>query len=176
MANYPGSAPSFTTKTAATTIQSAHMNSVQDEIVAIGTELLTGATAYTPAWASTGGTPITVGNATTTGRYHKNGKLVLFQVDFTFGTTSNAGVGNFFTWTLPTTAATTAFNSVIGRIFDSGTQFYTSLGYLPTTTTFTLVLCGATGAITTGSGIGAGSPMVWASGDTVTISGWYIEA
>lgn len=42
MANYPTSVPSFTTKSAAQTIASAHMNSVQDEVVAIGTGLLQG--------------------------------------------------------------------------------------------------------------------------------------
>src|SRR4051812_33215895 len=36
MANFPTSAPSFTNKSAGQTIQSAHMNAVQDELIAIG--------------------------------------------------------------------------------------------------------------------------------------------
>ncbi len=40
MANYPNSIPSFTTKSTADVIQASHMNSLQDEVVAIGTDLL----------------------------------------------------------------------------------------------------------------------------------------
>lgn len=40
MANYPTSIPSFPARTAGQTIGSAHMNGVQDEIVAIGTVLV----------------------------------------------------------------------------------------------------------------------------------------
>lgn len=42
MANYPTSIPSFTNKSAGQAIGSAHMNAVQDEIVAIGSGLLQG--------------------------------------------------------------------------------------------------------------------------------------
>lgn len=40
MANYPTSAPSFPSRSAGQTIGSAHMNGVQDEVVAIGTVLV----------------------------------------------------------------------------------------------------------------------------------------
>jgi hypothetical protein len=42
MANYPNSVPSFTNKSAGQTVASAHINSMQDEIVAIGSGLLNG--------------------------------------------------------------------------------------------------------------------------------------
>lgn len=42
MANYPTSIPSFTNKSAGQTIASAHINSLQDEVVAIGSGLLQG--------------------------------------------------------------------------------------------------------------------------------------
>jgi hypothetical protein len=42
MANYPTSVPSFTNKSAGQTIASAHINSIQDEVVAIGSGLLQG--------------------------------------------------------------------------------------------------------------------------------------
>ena len=42
MANYPGSAPSFTAKSAGQSIASAHINSLQDEVTAIGAGLLQG--------------------------------------------------------------------------------------------------------------------------------------
>lgn len=42
MPNYPGSAPSFTAKSPGQTIASAEINAIADEVVAIGTGLLTG--------------------------------------------------------------------------------------------------------------------------------------
>lgn len=42
MANYPNSVPSFTNKSAGQTIASAHINAIQDEVVAIGAGLLQG--------------------------------------------------------------------------------------------------------------------------------------
>ncbi len=39
-ANYPTSVPSFTTKATADVIQASHTNSLQDEVTAIGTDLL----------------------------------------------------------------------------------------------------------------------------------------
>lgn len=42
MANYPNSAPSFTNKSAGQTIASAHINSIQDEVTAIGAGLIQG--------------------------------------------------------------------------------------------------------------------------------------
>lgn len=42
MANYPSSAPSFSAKTPGQTIASAHINALQDEVVAIGGGLLNG--------------------------------------------------------------------------------------------------------------------------------------
>jgi hypothetical protein len=51
MANYPTSVPSFTNKSAGQTIASAHINSLQDEVVAIGGGLLNG---FAHVLASTG--------------------------------------------------------------------------------------------------------------------------
>lgn len=42
MANYPGSAPSFTAKSPGQTITSAGINAIADEVTAIGSALLTG--------------------------------------------------------------------------------------------------------------------------------------
>lgn len=42
MANYPGSAPSFTAKNPGNTITSAGINAISDEVTAIGSALLTG--------------------------------------------------------------------------------------------------------------------------------------
>src|SRR6478609_3742485 len=42
MANYPTSTPSFTNKSNGQTIDASHINSIQDEVVAIGGGLLNG--------------------------------------------------------------------------------------------------------------------------------------
>lgn len=128
-------------------------------------------TTYTPTWASGGGTPVTVGDATITGRYTKVGKMVFFSISFSFGSTSAEGAGNVFTWSLPSTAVSTAFGSFTARILDTGTAWHLGAGYLATTTAVAVLNQG-----NTGGGIGAGTPMTWASGDSVVIEGWYLEA
>lgn len=129
---------------------------------------------YTPTWASTGGTPITVGNATVTGQFKTILGYTFFDIAFTFGSTSSAGAGNIFTWTLPSTAASLTFGSFSARIVDLGTNSWSVGGLLRTTTTVSLVRSADSGAAA--ADVGAGTPMTWATGDTVKISGWYAEA
>lgn len=75
MANFPNSVPSFTTKAAAQTIQPAHVNDLQDEVVAVGTQLLT-PVAWTPIiTASTSASGQTY--TTQAGSYIRSGKLIL---------------------------------------------------------------------------------------------------
>lgn len=171
-ASYPTAVKTFTTKNTNDVIQPAHINDPQDEIAALETELLTtSGTAYTPTFSSSGGVAASLGNGTITGTYRKTGKRVDFHITLGFGSTSNAGSGNFFLFGLPSTAVNTTMGAIVSRILDSGTQFYIGVGYLNSTTTVAIVITG-----TTGSGIGAGTPMTWANGDTVNIDGWYIEA
>lgn len=129
-----------------------------------------GATAYTPTWASTGGTPVTVGNATVTGQYRKFGKFVLLDIKFTFGSTSADGAGNEFTFSLPSTAAATTFGAFKVLMVDAATAYYTGTGFLSTTTTIKWARDGATQAV------GADAPIALATGDTISIQGWYLEA
>jgi hypothetical protein len=128
-------------------------------------------TSYSPTWASTGGTPITVGNAVTTGQYKKFGNYVFFELKWVFGSTSADGASNAFTWTLPTTAASaTAFGAFSAVLTDATGNHYPGTGKLLTTTTFIVVVGGASG------GIGADVPIAFAQDDTLFVSGFYKEA
>jgi hypothetical protein len=124
---------------------------------------------YTPVWGSTGGTPITVGNATRTGRYSLLGTKVVFDIHVTIGSTSAQGAGNVFTFSIPSTAAA-GFGAFQAWFINNG-QFYSASAYLLSTTTVAVVITG-----TTASGIGAGNPNAWATGNQINISGWYHEA
>lgn len=54
MANYPTSVPSFGTKSNGQTIDASHINTIQDEVIAIGSGLLTGTAPLTSSNASVG--------------------------------------------------------------------------------------------------------------------------
>lgn len=127
-------------------------------------------TSYTPTWDSQLGTPVTVGNATITGRYTQVGKIVFFDIVWSFGSTSAQGAGNIFRWSLPVTANDTT-GAFTAWLTDSGTQHYVCTGYMPDTSHVYVVQDG-----NTGSGIGAGTPMAWATGDAVRITGHYRAA
>lgn len=124
-------------------------------------------TAYIPVWTTTGTAP-TLGNATLTGRYARHNKLVFFEINFVFGSTSAVGSGSF-RFSLPSTAADTQFGAYSARVLGSG-QWFVCTGYLSTATTVSVLNNG-----NTGSGIGAGVPFAWATGNNVAVSGFYVE-
>lgn len=63
---------------------------VRDNLDAIGAAW----TAYTPTWTATTTNP-TLGNGTLTGDHMTAGKLVLFRITLTFGSTTTVGSGNY---------------------------------------------------------------------------------
>lgn len=95
MANYPNSIPSFTSKSAGQTIQPNHVNDLQDEVVAIGTDLLKAWTsvAYSAGnfTASAGSWTVDVGDQLVYA-YIKHGKkmTVAFEINTTDVTASPA--------------------------------------------------------------------------------------
>jgi hypothetical protein len=128
-------------------------------------------TSYTPIWSATGSAP-TLGNATLGGKYVQIGKLVTFRMSFTFGSTSAAGTGAF-RFTLPVTAANSGGNGdvFVARILDTGTQQYNAFASLTSSTTLFVSYTGEVG-----SGVGAGAPITWATGDLIEVSGSYEAA
>jgi hypothetical protein len=124
---------------------------------------------YTPTL--TGFTP---GNGTATGRYTQIGKLVWFEAQFTFGTTSAAAAA-VPTLTLPVTANSTALTVSLtrGLFTDTGVQSYQATASITSTTTVGLVIIGASGAYTTPS---TTTPFTWGNTDVLYASGLYAAA
>ena len=151
---------------AAELVSASLMNThVRDDLLAVTTW-----TDYTPVWSTTGSAP-TLGNATIAGRYISAGGLVKFRVRFVFGSTSAVGTGNF-RFTVPVTSvALTVPAEFVGKIIDTGTTHYPAIGQLATTTLFEVF---HTTAVNTG--IGAGVPITWATGDEINICGTYEAA
>jgi hypothetical protein len=126
-------------------------------------------TSYTPTL-----TGWTLGNGTVTGRYTQVGKLVWFEAQFTFGTTSAAATAAP-TFTLPATAASTAPGiSIVRAIFsDTGVNAYQAIANIQTTTTVGVFILGASGLFTTPT---TTTPFTWGNTDSVSVSGIYQAA
>lgn len=123
-ASYPGTIKTFSTKASGQAIASSHINDLQNEVVAIETQLGTNAGAwqsYTPTWTATTTNP-TLGNATLTGRYVQIGKVVTININLTFGTTTALGTGNHY-FSIPVTAATGAWEGT-ARFRNAGSANY----------------------------------------------------
>lgn len=173
-ASYPTAIKSFTTKASGDTVQAAHINDLQDEVTAIETNLLQAPTTYTPTWGNTG-TANSLGNGTLTGAYWQVGKFVRFRLSLTWGTTTTSGSGNW-TLSLPTTAETFAMAGGLTGIAQdsSATAFYPITALSASTTTFSPVYHFNNGSNIVGlSNLTTSTPFTWASGDTLTITGWY---
>jgi len=116
-------------------------------------------TAYTPVW-----TNLTVGNATNTGRYVQIGKVVIYQGQITWGSTTTA-TGSNTTVSLPVTASSPSGISFFGSgtINDAGARYYVVACARGSATTMFFVHSGDTGTgIVTST-----SPQTWASTDSL---------
>lgn len=167
MANFPTSNPSFPTRTPLQSITAALVNSIQDEIVAIGTWLLGQAPAsYAPTWSGT------IGDGTITGKYFQVGKLVRVEVVLTWGTTTSCGAGTTQTFTLPVTAAAAGRQCGAAILVDATTAVFTALGTLATTGTVSFYNCDGSQS---GNLVG-NTPFVWTTNDSFSFSGEYFAA
>ena len=121
-------------------------------------------TAYTPTFSGT------LGNGTLTGKYVKIGRLVHFAISFTWGSTTSHGAGAAHQYGLPVTATSGTY--VIGgaRIVDAS----------PSAQYFRCVFVNSTTAVAMASEaaqfVTNATPMTWATGDTLTITGSYESA
>lgn len=170
-ASYPAGLKTFTTKAAGGSILSAHINDLQNEVVAVETTLGVNAgitTAYTPTWTASITNP-TLGNSTFTGKYVKIGKLVIAWVYLLVGSTANMGSGTYY-FSLPVAAydhtnylmGTWAFYRIgIGNL--TGALRYTS------STTISLAVDGAIY-------LTHASPNTVASGDKFNMMMTYLSA
>ena len=115
-ASYPNSLKTFTTKAAGGTILAEHVNSLQDEIVAVETTLGIKAgqwQSYTPTWTAITTNP-TIGDGQLYGYYYVIGKICTMAIYLRFGSTTYPGVGNW-EFALPVASKSSWSGYVIGN-------------------------------------------------------------
>lgn len=118
---------------------------------------------YSPAWTSTGTAP-SIGNGTLTGRWkYLDNDAVAIQIRLTWGSTTSAGTGDY-NFGLPVSAA---FEQVLSAvILDSGTDWKLAVA------TTANGASNSVRVIPEGANLMSGtSPMTWASGDKLIITG-----
>ncbi len=121
-------------------------------------------TAYTPTW--TGGSP-SIGDGTLTGRYKAlDSKTYAIQISLVWGSTSNpGGSGWFFSLPAGLTSRTGVKQILAGHILDSGTDHKVACGTIASAATTIAII--PEGGVT----VGPGSPMTWATGDELNLTG-----
>lgn len=126
--------------------------------------------AYTPTWGNTG-TANTAGASSLSGYYIQVGKLVFYRVFLSWGAGTASGNGQW-TFTLPVTAD--SFGGVSSDIvmFDTSANSLYRGESIASSTTVILAYTSASPM----AAVGSTAPFTWATGDTITISGWYIAA
>lgn len=126
-------------------------------------------TSYTPTW-----TNVSVGNGTVSARYTKTGPIVKGRILFTLGSTSS--VSGIVTFSLPVTAATTAYSnndSAIGMGTLRSSQLYPLLVNPVTSTTARLVYLTSSAVY---AGTSSSTPATWATGNVMSVSFEYEAA
>lgn len=118
---------------------------------------------YTPTWTASTTNP-TLGNGTLNVKYYQRGKEVQFEFFLAIGSTTNIGSGTY-TFTFPFTINGSQIGFFPGMVLDSGTTRYAALAVPSSTTTFTVGVHGS------GTDVAHNSPMTWATGDQLRISG-----
>jgi hypothetical protein len=123
--------------------------------------------AYTPAWTSSGTAPA-IGNGTISGRFSQLGKTVFYKISVVAGSTTTFGTGTYF-FSLPVTAAASAFTFGFARAIDTGVLQYPGFAVLQSTT----LLLPITGAGATWSNT---VPFTFANTDQMVFDGTYEAA
>lgn len=130
---------------------------------------------YTPALTASTTNP-TVGNASLLGRWkYIDNKTIALQINFTFGSTSSAGSGEW-AFSLPSGITAGSLRQAVNFILtDNGSGWYVGHGYIGGgATKITPLLYNL--APSTGLSIGAAelrhdTPFTWATNDFITING-----
>lgn len=110
---------------------------IRDNLKAIGDAW----TSYTPTWSAATTNPV-LGNGTMTGRYIAAGKLIIFSISLTMGSTTTFGSG-VYTFSYPVAPFDSGNNGnagITGFFYDaSGTKPWSQIGVGQTTTAFRLL-------------------------------------
>lgn len=128
-------------------------------------------TDFTPTIGSSG-TPPTLGSSTLTGRYKLlDSKTLVFQMAFTV-TTGGAWAAGTGSWTfaLPGGVTSAAYRQTCAiHVFDNGGDRYVGTGVVGSGGT--TVGASAVWSASTGGPLGATTPVTWATGDYVLLTG-----
>jgi hypothetical protein len=145
------------------TVTAAQLNThVRDNLKAVGDPWA----AYTPTWTAVTTNP-TLGNGILAGDFMQAGKLVAFRIDLTFGSTTNAGSGNY-RWSLPVT-------SIIGSPLPVG-QGSTQIANVRTWGARLFAVGSVILTDSAGVEVSHNNPGVWANGSRILITGMYEAA
>lgn len=131
---------------------------------------------WSPTWtAGSAPTPPSLGNGTLTGNRYTLGKINFFKIDLTIGSTTNKGSDGFaWIFSIPVPFVFGNFNAICIDASVSTTRIIGGSGSM------------AFGAQTTGSvvtnvsvgptayNVSALGPFSWATGDVLTLTGWFI--
>jgi hypothetical protein len=120
---------------------------------------------YTPTWTAASVNPA-IGNGTLTGTYCVIGNVVHFEFILIAGSTTTFGTGAY-SWALPFTITNTTHQRAFSaNILDNGSQFYNGVGLVATATTIQVTWHANTGGVASPT-----TPMTWANGDRLVMSG-----
>jgi hypothetical protein len=129
-------------------------------------------TTYTPTWTSTGTAP-TAGNGTFAGRYARLGKTVLLEMYVLFGSTSNAGTGEW-RFSLPVAAASIGsgtrawVGSAIGT--NPSTAYWPGIAVVEGGASVLSIIGPTSAAGSTNARWGATVPYTWSNGHYLSLS------
>lgn len=142
---------------------------VRDQFNAIGSAW----TSWTPAWTAATSNPA-IGNGTIVGNYIQAGKLIIFRIIITAGSTTTFGTGAY-SFTYPVAPVVTANASTAGNIagyywVNGGVKPYGVIGVGNTSTTWRIVSTSADSFISDSFPTGKGT------GDKINVSGTYEAA
>jgi hypothetical protein len=168
-ASYPTSVKSFTSKSAGDKVQPSHVNDLQDEVVAVETDLLENWTTYVP----TVGGGLTLGNGTVSGRYTQIGKRVWVEIVCTLGSSSSVG-SSAFSFSFPIASqATSCFH--LARFEESGGVSCIGVATVLTSTVSIFNVATTATAISIDSPTST-QPFTWGDGDSIRVAFWYEAA
>jgi hypothetical protein len=128
---------------------------------------------FTPTWAGASTNPA-IGNGTMASSYIQVGKLVIWQLQMTFGSTTTYGTGSW-SWTLPVTAKAAKFFVGSAWGLDTGTSYYTGVATngIPSSPVTTKVSVQGNAGGNDWSNI---IPFTWGNGDSLGFTYMYEAA
>lgn len=148
-------------ETVTATLLNTHL---RDNLKAIGDPW----TAYTPAWTAATTNPA-LGNGTLVGAYLSLGKLVVWRIRLTIGSTTTLGSG-IYSFSLPVNGNPDGIDAAGQGIARDNSP----VAYSPLTAR---IVAGTVDLITgSGSRVDQATPFAWATGDTIAVGGVYEAA